>query len=188
MSKVKVGVVGATGAVGQRLVRLMHEHPWFEITAMSGSERTTGKVYGDTLRPAPETSGRVSERLLGMKLVPSEPSAFEECKLIFSALPAEVARDLEPRMAQAGLGVISNASSHRMAPDVPLIIPEVNPEHLKMIEEQRRNRGWRGFIVTNPNCSTISLTLALAPLHKAFGLEQVFVIPCKPCRERGITA
>src|SRR5919202_414796 len=175
MSKIAVGVLGATGAVGQRLVRLMNEHPWFEIAAIAGSERTTGKRYGDTLRPVPEGVGEVADAVMDMKLSPSEARSFRECRVVFSALPADAARELEPEMARAGLGVISNASAHRMGLDVPLIVPEVNPEHARLIEEQRRNRGWRGFIVTNPNCSTISLTLALAPLHGAFGLRQVFV-------------
>src|SRR5438067_3948276 len=175
MSKTAVGVLGATGAVGQRLVRLMNEHPWFEIAAVAGSERTTGKRYGDTLRPVPEGVGAVAAEVMDMKLSPSEARSFAECRVVFSALPAEAARELEPEMARAGLGVISNASAHRIGQDVPLIVPEVNPEHARLIEEQRRNRGWRGFIVTNPNCSTISLTLALAPLHETFGLRQVFV-------------
>src|SRR5207302_7368704 len=101
---------------------------------------------------------------LKMRLSPSEPASCAEFNVVFSALPADVARDLEPVMAHAGLGVVSNASSHRMAADVPLIVPEINPDHIRLIEGQRSNRGWDGFIVTNPNCSTISLTLALAPL------------------------
>src|SRR5947199_3188042 len=122
MSKIPMGVLGATGAVGQRLVRLMNGHPWFEIAAIAGSERTTGKRYGDTLRPVPAGTGPVAEEVLDMKLSASEPRAFAECRVVFSALPAEAARDLEPEMARAGLGVISNASSHRMGQDVPLIV------------------------------------------------------------------
>src|SRR5438132_7321314 len=102
MSKIKVGVLGATGAVGQRLVRLLDGHPWFEVAAMAGSERTAGKVYGDTLRPAP-ADDPLGDTLLGMKLSPSEPASFSECKVLFSALPADTARDLEPQMARAGL-------------------------------------------------------------------------------------
>jgi aspartate-semialdehyde dehydrogenase len=175
VDKTKVGVLGATGAVGQRLVRLLNGHPWFEVAAMAGSERTCGKLYSETLRPAPAIAGTVSDDLLNMRLSPSAAESFAGCDLVFSALPADAARDIEPDMARAGLGVVSNASTYRTLPDVPLIVPEINPDHLRLIEEQRRNRGWRGFIVTNPNCSTISLTLALAPLHRAFGLEAVFV-------------
>ncbi len=175
VDKTKVGVLGATGAVGQRLIRMLNSHPWFEVAAMSGSERTTGKLYGETLRPASAIAGIVSDHLLNMRLRPSEPASFSDCKLVFSALPADVARDLEPAMARAGLGVVSNASSYRMEADVPLIVPEINPDHLRLIEGQRRSRGWNGFIVTNPNCSTISLTLALAPLYRMFGIQEVFV-------------
>jgi aspartate-semialdehyde dehydrogenase len=161
--------------VGQRLVRLLSNHPWFEVAAMAGSERTCGKLYGETLRPAPAIAGSVSDDLLNMRLSPPAPESFSDCRLVFSALPADAARDLEMEMARAGLGVVSNASAHRTLPDVPLVVPEINPDHLRLIADQRRNRGWPGFIVTNPNCSTISLTLALAPLHRAFGLEAVFV-------------
>jgi aspartate-semialdehyde dehydrogenase len=174
MSKIPAGILGATGAVGQRIARLLHDHPWFEIAAMAGSERTTGKVYSETLRATPSTAP-LSETVLNMRLSPSDPASFDGCRLVFSALPAEAARDLEPALARAGIGVISNASAHRASEDVPLIIPEVNPGHLRLIELQRRNHGWSGFVVTNPNCSAIGLTLALAPLHQAFGVRQVFV-------------
>ena len=174
MDKIDVGVLGATGAVGQRLVRMLDGHPWFRVAAMAGSARTTGKLYGDTLRPS-VGGGRLSDELLNARLLASSADSFSGCKVVFSALPAEAARELEPAMARAGLGVISNASAHRPLPDVPLIVPEVNPDHLEMIARQRRERGWSGFIVTNPNCSTIILTLALAPIHRAFGLEEVFV-------------
>src|SRR5437667_6913134 len=108
MSKTKVGVLGATGAVGQRLVRLLNGHPWCEVAAMAGSERTTGKLFSETLRPAPAIVGAVSDDLLNMRLSPSEPASFSECKIVFSALPADAARDLEPELARAGLGVVSN--------------------------------------------------------------------------------
>src|ERR671936_2578998 len=114
MSKIAVGVLGATGAVGQRLVRMMNGHPWFEIAAIAGSERTTGKRYGDTLRPVPAGVGEVAGEVLDMKLSPSEARSFAACRVVFSALPADAARELEPEMARAGLGVISNASAHRM--------------------------------------------------------------------------
>jgi aspartate-semialdehyde dehydrogenase len=174
MSKTNVGVIGATGAVGQQLVRMLDGHPWFEVAAMSGSERTTGKLYRDTLRP---TAGHapLSDSLLDMRLSPSRPEAFSECQLVFSALPTEAAQQIEPELARAGIGVVSNASAFRADDDVPLIVPEVNPDHLQLIDTQRRQRGWNGFIVTNPNCSAIILTLALAPLHAAFGLRRVSV-------------
>jgi aspartate-semialdehyde dehydrogenase len=174
MGKTKVGVVGATGAVGQQLVRMLDGHPWFEVAAMAGSARTTGKRYGDTLRPtygAPPLDDRLSD----MQLAPSQAESFSECRIVFSALPSEAAQEIEPELARAGLAVVSNASTHRAEPDVPLIVPEVNPDHLRLVDTQRRERGWSGFIVTNPNCSAIILTLALAPLHRAFGLRRVFV-------------
>lgn len=175
MDRTKVGVLGATGAVGQRLVRLLNGHPWFEIGAMAGSERTSGKRYGEVVRPAPAIAGTVENSVLDMLLRCPEPSSFEDCAIVFSALPSEAAREIEPRLAQQGIGVVSNASTYRMQEDVPLMVPEVNPDHLRLIEVQRRQRGWPGFIVTNPNCSTISLTLALAPLHRAFGLDSAYV-------------
>lgn len=174
MSKTRVGILGATGAVGQQLVRMLEGHPWFEVAAMAGSERTTGKRYGDTLRPTGETTP-LGEHLAGMRLVPSRPESFSECRIVFSALPSEAAQEIEPELARAGLAVVSNASTYRAEPDVPLIVPEVNPDHLRLIDTQRRERGWSGFIVTNPNCSAIILTLALAPLHAAFALRRVFV-------------
>ena len=174
MGKTAVGVIGATGAVGQQLVRMLEGHPWFEVVAMSGSDRTTGKRYGDTLRPVRPTAP-LDDRLGDMRLVPSRPDSFSGCRLVFSALPSEAAQELEPELARAGLGVVSNASAYRAEPDIPLIVPEVNPDHLRLIEVQRKERGWSGFIVTNPNCSAIILTLALAPLHAAFGLQRVFV-------------
>lgn len=172
--KIKVGVLGATGAVGQKVVRLLDGHPWFEVAAMSGSARTTGKSYGETLRPTGYASA-LSTSLLEARLVPSAAESFSECKAVFSALPADAASELEPAMARAGLAVISNASAHRPLADVPLVVPEVNGDHLGVIARQKRERGWSGCIVTNPNCSTIVLTLALAPLHRTFGIEQVFV-------------
>lgn len=175
MSKLKVGVLGATGAVGQRLVGLLEGHPWFEVAVLAGSEQTTGKVYGEKLRPLPAGARRPAEELLGRRLSAPRPESFAGCAIVFSALPADAAREIEPRLAQAGLAVVSNASTYRMEADVPLIVPEVNPDHLRLVREQRARRGWKGFIVTNPNCSTITMTLALAPLYRAFGLRRVFV-------------
>src|SRR4051794_16326450 len=171
MERIKVGVLGASGLVGQRIVGLLADHPWFQVAALGGSERAAGRVYGElwdgasTLPPA----------LAALRVGPTAPGAFAGCALVFSALPADAARTVEPAFADAGIGVVSNASAFRMEADVPLIIPEVNGDHLALIARQRRERGWRGFLVTNPNCSTIHLTLALAPLHQAFGLATVQV-------------
>ncbi|MCB0045406.1 MAG: aspartate-semialdehyde dehydrogenase [Caldilineaceae bacterium] len=170
--KVKVGVLGATGAVGQRFVQMLQGHPWFEITALCASERSAGKAYADactwTIR------GDMPEHLRNVILRPCEPNI--DAQLVFSALPADSATEIEMAFAQAGYGVCSNARSYRYDADVPLLIPEVNPEHIQLIDVQRRKRGWEGFIVTNPNCSTTHLVSALHPLHVRFGVRKVFVV------------
>ncbi|HUS15630.1 MAG TPA: aspartate-semialdehyde dehydrogenase [Chloroflexia bacterium] len=178
MDRIAVGVLGATGAAGSRLVALLTGHPWFEITALGGSERTAGRRYGDHVRSGGLGDGAglsLAATIADQVLRPAQPDAFCDCRLIFSALPADAARTVEPAFAAAGYGVVSNASTFRMAPDVPLIVPEINADHLRLLDHQRRARGWKGFLVTNPNCSTIHLALALAPLHRAFGLASVQV-------------
>lgn len=177
-SKRRVAVLGATGLVGQRLVRLLLDHPDFEITALGGSPSRSGKRYVDTLRPlaSEDLRGETMPRnLASMVVQPCLPGNSFECDLVFSTLPTDVARDVEPQFARAGYAVVSNASAYRMETDVPLVVPEINAGHLALVEAQRHNRGWRGCIVANPNCSTITLTLALAPLLHAFGLEAVQV-------------
>ncbi len=159
---INVGVLGATGAVGQRFVQLLAEHPWFNLTTLTASERSAGKLYRDVVRwrldvPFPEKAG-------GIRVSPTDVTSLKDVDLVFSALPADIAGGIEAECARAGLGVCSNASSHRMDPDVPLVVTEVNPDHLGLIEVQR-DHGQDGFIVTNPNCSTIVMTLAVAPLR-----------------------
>ncbi len=168
---VKVAVIGATGAVGQRFVQLLANHPWFRISALAASERSTGKTYAEACNWVLETP--MPEEVRGMPVVPAEPNV--DADVVFSALPAELARELEPKFAGAGYPVFSNASAFRYEKDVPLVITEVNPDHMQMVELQKRSRGWKGFIVTNANCSTTHLTLALKPLQDAFGLDAVFV-------------
>ncbi len=168
----RTGILGATGAVGQRFVQLLQGNPWFEITSLAASERSVGMPYGQacTWRLPGDCPSSVRE----LVVQPCEPGL--DCELVFSALPAGPAHAIEERMAAAGYAVFSNASAHRMDADVPLLIPEVNPDHLRLIPIQRLRRGWeRGFIVTDPNCSTVGLTLALKPLHDAFGLQRVLV-------------
>jgi aspartate-semialdehyde dehydrogenase len=164
-------VLGATGIVGQRFLELLADHPWFQVTAVAGSERRQGQRYRDTipwrLPSAPP------EEVLDLRVLP--PDAEFDVPLLFSALPASVAERVEPLLAGRGHVVCSNASSHRMAADVPLLIPEVNPDHLGLLEKQRRERGWSGLLLTNPNCSTIQLALALKPLADSFGLRRVQV-------------
>lgn len=170
VSKIPVAVLGATGAVGQRFVQLLADHPLFEITALAASQRSAGKRYADACRwviPGDPPPG-VREMIV------SPLEANLPARLVFSALPADVARDVEPRFAATGYAVCSNASAFRYEPDVPLVIPEVNGDHLSLIPSQREARGWPGFIITNPNCSTTGIVLALKPLHDAFRLTKVF--------------
>src|SRR5271155_5184101 len=171
--KWRAGVLGATGLVGQRLVKLLADHPWFELTEVAASERSSGKSYSEAVRwhldsPIPEAA-----RTLVVKSL--DPSL--DCDFVFSALDSSVAGGAEEDFARAGYPVVSNSKNHRTDPDVPLLIPEVNPSHLDAIRTQQKNRGYNGgFIVTNPNCSTAGLVLVLKPLADAFGLEKVFVV------------
>jgi len=169
--KIPVAVLGATGAVGQRFVQLLADHPWFEIAAVTGSDRTSGGIYAEVCRWILDEDPPTAVR--GMKVLPSEPNL--PVKLVFSALPSETAREIEPQFAKAGYAVCSNASAYRQGAGVPLIIPEVNAAHLAMIRQQRAAQGWSGLIVTSPNCTTTGLAMTLNPLHHAFGLRQVFV-------------
>ena len=169
--RIPVAVLGATGAVGQTFVRRLEGHPWFELAELAASERSAGKCYAEAAR---WLEGRMPERLAATKVVPCDPAAVRS-RVVFSALDSSVAPHVEAAFAQAGRIVLSNAKSYRMEPDVPLVIPEVNPDHLSLIGPQRARRGWEGAIVTNANCSTIVLALALAPLHRAFGVRGAFV-------------
>src|SRR5436853_3306676 len=168
MSKLRVGILGATGMVGQRFVQLLEAHPQFEVTALAASDRSQGKTYAEAC-----TWRLPGEMPEGVKqIVVQSPAPPLDCDFVFSSLPGDVAEEAEENFARAGYPVISNSSSHRMAADVPLLIPEVNHEHVAMIDTQRTSRGYdRGFIVTNPNCSAIVIVMALAPLHASFGVE-----------------
>ena len=173
MNKIRVGILGATGMVGQHFAQLLQGHPWFELTALAASDRSEGRPYGQACRWV--ISSQMPPAAREMTLEACEPGL--KCDLVFSALPSEVAGPVEERFAAAGYWVSSNASAHRMDADVPLLIPEVNPDHIAIIEHQQRQRGWqRGFIVTNPNCSTVVLVMALKPLADRFGLRQVSVV------------
>jgi aspartate-semialdehyde dehydrogenase len=172
MNKIPVGVLGATGTVGQRFVQLLADHPWFRVTALAASDRSGGQRYAEAchwLLPTP-----IPEDVRDLVVRTTEPEL--DCQLVFSALPSEVARTVEEHFAQAGYVVCSNASSHRLDADVPLLIPEVNPDHTALIDVQRQRRGWKGFIVTSANCSATELVLALKPLQDAFGLRRVSVV------------
>jgi len=171
--KFRAGVLGATGLVGQRLVSLLADHPWFELTEVAASERSSGKTYAEAVSwhldaPIPAAARDLVVRTL-------DPSL--KCDFVFSALDASVAGGAEEDFARAGYPVVSNSRNHRMDADVPLLIPEVNAAHLDAIPLQQKNRGYdTGFIVTNPNCSTAGLVLVLKPLADAFGLEKIFVV------------
>lgn len=170
----RVAVLGATGAVGQTFVRLLENHPWFELAEVAASERSAGKLYGETVRWV--TAGHMPASVVAKKIVNCDPAAVS-ADIVFSALDSSVAGEAELAFAQAGKFVLSNAKNHRMAPDVPLVIAEVNPGHLRVLDSQRRLRNWSngGGIVTNGNCSTIVTALALAPIHERFGITDVFV-------------
>jgi len=169
MQKIEVGILGATGMVGQEFVSFLQGHPWFEITWLGASDRSAGKTYREAT--SWRLGGIVPSNVANMPVYECKPTATAP-RLVFSATDASVATEIEQSFAQAGHVVVSNSRNHRMDPDVPLLIPEVNPDHLKIIPLQQRRRGWKGQIATNPNCSTIVLTLALAPL-KQFGITRV---------------
>jgi aspartate-semialdehyde dehydrogenase len=166
-SKLRVGILGATGVVGQRFIQLLEDHPQFEVTALAASDRSQGKDYSEAC--VWRLPGEMPDRVKG--IVVQSPAPPLDCDFVFSSLPGEVAGEAEESFARAGYPVISNSSSHRIDADVPLLIPEVNPEHLELINAQRAARCYdRGYIVTNPNCSTIVIAMALAPLHGNFGV------------------
>ncbi|MFL5560132.1 MAG: aspartate-semialdehyde dehydrogenase [Gemmatimonadaceae bacterium] len=168
----RVAVLGATGAVGQAFIKLLARHPWFELAELAASERSAGKRYGEAAR---WLGGELDPAIAAMNVVPCDPSAISS-ELVFSALDSTVAGEAETAFARAGCVVVSNAKNHRMEPDVPLVIAEVNPDHMALLDTQREGRGWAGGIVTNGNCSTIALVSAVAPLHRAFGIRRMVVV------------
>jgi aspartate-semialdehyde dehydrogenase len=173
-SRIPVAVLGATGMVGQRFIELLQGHPWFELVALAASEQRGGRPYAETTRwhlPGSEMPASVA----GLPVVACRPEVLSGVKIVFSALPGEVAGEIEAAFARAGMAVFSNAKNYRMAPDVPLLIPEVNAEHVAAIVQQRKLRGWSGCIITNANCSATPLVMALKPLQRAFGVSKVLV-------------
>ena len=170
-AKIPVCILGATGTVGQKFVRLLADHPWFEIAALAASPASAGKRYGDVVRwrEQRDLPGAIA-RLTVAECTPPLPGA-----VAFSALDADVAGPIEQEFARAGAYVVTNTRTHRMEPDVPLLIPEANADHLVLLDRQREARRWGGGILANPNCSTAALTLALAPLHRAFEVDRLFV-------------
>jgi aspartate-semialdehyde dehydrogenase len=172
-AKIPVGILGATGMVGQRFIQLLENHPWFEVAWVAASERSFGKPYAEAAKWKMKTP--IPKRVAKMILSAAEPSS-NPPRVIFAALDADIAREMEPAFADAGCAVISNSSAFRMHPQVPLVIPEINADHIKLIDQQTWRKNSGGFMVTNSNCSVMGLALALAPLQKAFGLEAVFVV------------
>ncbi|WP_201364795.1 aspartate-semialdehyde dehydrogenase [Dictyobacter formicarum] len=172
--KIPVGVLGATGMVGQRFIELLQEHPWFELVALAASDKHNGLPYAEV------TGWRLSgsdmpAAAANLPVVSCRPDAMPGVKVVFSALPGEIAGEIEIDFARAGVAVFSNAKNHRMGADVPLLIPEVNAGHIAAIPHQQKQRGWSGFIVTNANCSSTPLVMALKPLQQAFGVSKVLV-------------
>lgn len=168
--RIPVGILGATGMVGQEFVTFLRDHPWFDLTWLGASDRSSGKTYREA------TSWRLGGVMpLNVRdIIVSESKPDGAPRLIFSAMDASVATEIERAFAAAGHVIVSNSRNHRMDADVPLLVPEINPDHLRLLPEQQRMRGWRGQIVTNPNCSTVVLVMALAPL-KSFGIRRVMV-------------
>ncbi len=173
-TKLRVGVLGATGMVGQHYVRLLQNHPWFEVSYLAASRESAGKSYAEALAEKGCSSGVMLT--LPVHRIDEIAAASSECDFVFSALGPEAALEYERQYAAAGLPVVSNASAHRNDPDVPVLIGEINPEHLAIIPEQQKKRGWKkGFIVVKPNCSLQSYLFPLYPLHRAFGIKKILV-------------
>src|SRR5579863_3761407 len=171
--RIPVAVLGATGMVGQRFIELLQGHPWFELVALAASEQHGGRPYAEVSRW--RLSGDMPTAVASLPVLPCRPEALAGVKIVFSALPAEVAGEVETAFARTGVAVFSNAKNYRMAADVPLLIPEVNADHAAAIVQQRKLRGWSGCIITNANCSATPLVMALKPLQKAFGVSKVMI-------------
>ncbi len=171
-TKIPVGILGATGVVGQRFIQMLERHPWFEVAWLAASDRSEGKSYAEAARWRLKTP--IPTAVAAMRVSPAIPDGAP--RVIFAALDAGIAAELEPRFADAGCAVVSNSSALRMQQDVPLVIPEVNPDHIKLIDGQSWRKKSGGYVVTNPNCSAIGLVLALAPLQQRFGLETVMAV------------
>lgn len=170
---IPVAILAATGSVGQRFIQLLDGHPWFKVVALAASDRRAGQTYGEAchwLLP-----GAMPAWARALPLLPASPEHIQ-VPLVFSALPADIARQVEPEFARAGSFVCTNASAHRNAPDIPVLLPEVNAGHLDILPIQQKNRGWKGAIVTNPNCTSVGLTVTLKALQDSFGLHSAFVV------------
>jgi aspartate-semialdehyde dehydrogenase len=167
-TRIEVGILGATGMVGQSFINFLQGHPWFDLVWLGASDRSAGKKYKDAMNW--NLAGTTPDSVAGLTVEESKPGNAPQ--LLFSAMDASIATEIERAFAQAGHVVVSNSRNHRMERDVPLLVPEINPDHLKLVPGQQQARGWKGKIVTNPNCSTIVLTMGLAPL-KQFGITKI---------------
>jgi len=171
--RIPVAVLGATGTVGQRFIQLLDQHPWFEVTTLTGSDRSVGQTYGAACHWLMDTA--MPEWAAGMTIVPTTTADYD-VRIAFSALPTGVAKEAEPVLAQKGIAVCSNASAYRKDPDVPIILPEVNADHANLVKVQQAKRGWTGMITTNPNCTCTGMTVTLKALQDAFGVKKVFAV------------
>jgi aspartate-semialdehyde dehydrogenase len=173
--RIPVGILGATGAVGQRFISLLADHPWFEVTAVAASERSAGKRYEEAVNWV--IPGEIPPGVTDLIVTDTDDvDALGDVRMLFSALPSSAARELEPALAARGYIVCTNASALRMDPDVPLLIPEINADHVGLIDAQRERRGWPGLIVASPNCAVTAVIFPLRALHDAFGLTQTHVV------------
>ncbi len=171
MKKIEVGILGATGMVGQRFISLLEHHPWFEVKWLAASDRSSGKKYGEACNW--RVRDAMPKQAADMDVHECKPGRAP--KLVFSSLDSKVAGEIEKEFAHAGHLVVSNSSNHRMDADVPLLIPDVNPDHLALGRAQHHERKWKGMIVTNPNCTTVGLVMSLAPIEHKFGLAKVMM-------------
>lgn len=177
MNRIPIGILGATGVVGQQYVQLLADHPWFEVSFLASSQRSSNQRYDAAIAgrwrsstPLPEHIGR-----LEVHAIDDIAAAKRTCRLVFSAVGSDVAKEFESRYAHEGIAVVTNASFHRNDPDIPVLIPEVNPHHLEILPQQQRLRNWKGFIVAKPNCSIQSYLIPLWPLHQKFEISKVIV-------------
>lgn len=172
--RIPVAVLAATGSVGQRFIQLLSHHPWFQVAAVTGSDRSIGRTFNEACRwLLPEA---IPASVGNLTILPTDPGAIQDIPLVFSALPTDIAREVEPAFARKGMVVCSNASAYRREPDVPILLPEVNPDHLDVIASQRQRHQWNGCIVTNSNCTSTGLAVALKAFQDAFGLSKVFAV------------
>jgi len=172
-SQIPVAILGATGSVGQRFISLLNDHPWFKVVALAASDRSIGQKYAQAARWVLDDPMPAYAR--DMVVVSASPDSID-AKIVFSALHTEIANEVEPQFAKSGAAVCSNASSYRRGEDVPLLLPEINAEHIQLVKQQRANKGWSGCIITNPNCTSTGITIALKALDKAFGVKKVFMV------------